>query len=106
MMTADSEETRDEPVRPVIDDEVRSDHVVVNRPVYIAMAIDVDGAKHVLGIWLGKGDRRRQILAGDSHRTQKPGSHRRVGRLLRRSHLKNCCLRLDTLISGTTRSRL
>lgn len=35
--------------------KVRTDHVVVNRPVYIAMAIDLEGAKHVLGLWLGKG---------------------------------------------------
>lgn len=35
--------------------KVRSDHVVVNRPVYIALGVDVDGAKHVLGLWLGKG---------------------------------------------------
>ena len=27
-----------------------------NRPVYIAMAVDVEGRKHVLGLWLGKGD--------------------------------------------------
>jgi transposase-like protein len=36
--------------------KVRTDHVVVNRPVYIAMAVDLEGAKHVLGLWLGKGD--------------------------------------------------
>lgn len=36
--------------------KVRTDGRVTNRPVYIAMAIDLDGAKHVLGLWLGKGD--------------------------------------------------
>jgi transposase-like protein len=35
--------------------KVRTDRVVVNRPVYIAMGVDVDGAKHVLGLWLGDG---------------------------------------------------
>lgn len=35
--------------------KVRVDHTVVNRPVYVAMGIDVDGAKHVLGLWLGTG---------------------------------------------------
>jgi len=35
--------------------KVREDHTVVNRPVYVAMGIDVDGAKHVLGLWLGTG---------------------------------------------------
>lgn len=36
--------------------KVRTDGRVTNRPVYIAMAIDLDGAKHVLGLWLGNGD--------------------------------------------------
>jgi putative transposase len=44
--------------------KVRSDHVVANRPVYIAMAIDVDGAKHVLGLWLGKGDEGAKFWLG------------------------------------------
>jgi putative transposase len=35
--------------------KVRTDRVVVNRPVYIAMGVDVEGAKHVLGLWLGTG---------------------------------------------------
>ena len=36
--------------------KVRTDGRVTNRPVYIAMAIDLDGCKHVLGLWLGAGD--------------------------------------------------
>jgi putative transposase len=36
--------------------KVRADSGVVNRPVYIALAIDTDGRKHVLGLWIGKGD--------------------------------------------------
>ncbi len=35
--------------------KVRTERVVVNRPVYIAMGVDIDGAKHVLGLWLGEG---------------------------------------------------
>jgi putative transposase len=35
--------------------KVREDHIVVNRPVYIAMGVDVEGRKHVLGLWLGTG---------------------------------------------------
>lgn len=35
--------------------KVRSEHVVTNRPVYLAMGIDLAGSKHVLGMWLGKG---------------------------------------------------
>jgi len=44
--------------------KVRSDHIVVNRPVYIAMAVDVDGRKHVLGLWLGKGDEGAKFWLG------------------------------------------
>jgi len=36
--------------------KVRTDGRVTNRPVYIAMAIDLDGCKYVLGLWLGNGD--------------------------------------------------
>jgi putative transposase len=35
--------------------KVRTERIVVNRPVYIAMGVDVQGAKHVPGLWLGKG---------------------------------------------------
>ncbi len=34
---------------------VRDGHTVVKRPVYIAMGVDVEGRKNVLGLWLGKG---------------------------------------------------
>jgi putative transposase len=44
--------------------KVRSDHVVVNRPVYIAMAVDIEGRKHVLGLWLGKGDEGAKFWLG------------------------------------------
>jgi len=44
--------------------KVRTDHVVVNRPVYIAMAIDLEGAKHVLGLWLGKGSEGAKFWLG------------------------------------------
>ncbi len=35
--------------------KVRSDGHVRNRPVYVAMAVDIEGRKHVLGLWLGTG---------------------------------------------------
>ena len=44
--------------------KVRTDHVVVNRPVYIAMAVDLEGAKHVLGLWLGKGNEGAKFWLG------------------------------------------
>ena len=36
--------------------KVRTDGRVMNRPIYIAMAIDLDGHKQVLGLWLGTGN--------------------------------------------------
>lgn len=36
--------------------KVRTDGRVTNRPVYIALAVDLDGCKEVLGLWLGAGD--------------------------------------------------
>lgn len=35
--------------------KVRTSGSVVNRPAYVAVGVDVDGRKHVLGIWLGDG---------------------------------------------------
>jgi transposase-like protein len=34
--------------------KVRDNHVVQNKPAYLALGIDTDGEKHVLGIWLAK----------------------------------------------------
>ncbi len=34
--------------------KVRDNHVVHNKPAYLAVGIDADGEKHVLGIWLAK----------------------------------------------------
>ena len=36
--------------------KVRTEGHVRNRPVYIAMGVDTDGRKHVLGLWIGTGD--------------------------------------------------
>jgi putative transposase len=35
--------------------KVRTSGVVVNRPAYLGVGVDVDGRKHVLGVWLGDG---------------------------------------------------
>src|SRR5947207_1547924 len=32
--------------------KVRSDHQVINKAVHIALGVDVDGFKHVLGMWI------------------------------------------------------
>jgi putative transposase len=34
--------------------KVRDNHVVHNKPAYLAIGIDTDGEKHVLGIWLAR----------------------------------------------------
>jgi transposase-like protein len=34
--------------------KVRDNNVVANKPAYLAIGIDTDGDKHVLGIWLAK----------------------------------------------------
>ena len=34
--------------------KIRADHTVINKACHIAMGIDVDGRKHVLGMWLQK----------------------------------------------------
>lgn len=36
--------------------KVRTDGRVTNRPIYIAMGVDLDGHKDVLGLWLGTGN--------------------------------------------------
>lgn len=33
--------------------KIRTDGVVVNRPAYIVTGVDVEGFKHVLGVWIG-----------------------------------------------------
>lgn len=35
--------------------KVRTDGKVINRPCYLALSINLDGEKHVLGMWLGDG---------------------------------------------------
>jgi putative transposase len=35
--------------------KVRTQGVVSNRPVYLGIGVDVEGRKHVLGVWLGDG---------------------------------------------------
>ncbi len=35
--------------------KVRTDGTVMNRPAYVVVGVDVDGRKHVLGVWLGDG---------------------------------------------------
>lgn len=36
--------------------KVRTDGTVINRAAYLAVGVDIEGRKHVLGVWLGDGD--------------------------------------------------
>lgn len=36
--------------------KVRTQGVVTNRPAYLAIGVDVEGRKHVFGVWLGEGN--------------------------------------------------
>jgi putative transposase len=47
--------------------KVRDNHVVANKPAYLAVGIDAEGDKHVLGIWLAKTDP-RTATAGEGAR--------------------------------------
>lgn len=44
--------------------KVRTDGQVRNRPVYIALGVDLEGRKHVLGLWLGSGDEGAKFWLG------------------------------------------
>lgn len=44
--------------------KVRTDGQVRNRPVYIALGLDIDGRKQVLGLWLGSGDEGAKFWLG------------------------------------------
>jgi len=35
--------------------KVRTNGTVINRPAYLAIGVDVEGRKHILGVWLGDG---------------------------------------------------
>jgi len=44
--------------------KVRTDGRVRNRPVYLALGLDLEGRKHVLGMWLGQGDEGAKFWLG------------------------------------------
>ena len=71
--------------------KVRDNQVVQNKPAYIAVGIDADGEKHVLGIWLAKtapetAPPARAPGSGGRHgRPEEPRRPRHPDRLLRRA---------------------
>ena len=72
--------------------KVRDNQVVQNKPAYLAVGIDADGEKHVLGIWLAK-TAPETATAGEGARfwgsvmtdLKQPGRARHPDRLLRRA---------------------
>ena len=50
------------------------DGIVSNRPAYLAVGVDLEGRKQVLGIWIGDGEGKDQVLAQRPHRAQEPGA--------------------------------
>jgi putative transposase len=69
--------------------KVRDNHVVQNKPAYIAVGIDGDGEKHVLGIWLAK------TMPGDATAGEGAGFWRSVMTDLRNRGVRDiliaCC---------------
>ena len=62
------------------------DGVVTNRPVYLAIGIDCDGCKQVLGLWVGSDDRGvGEVLDVCAQRAAVPRGGGRVHRVLRRA---------------------
>jgi putative transposase len=58
---------------------------VANRPVYVAIGVNLDGERDVLGLWLGpSGGEGRQAVGDDADRAPQPRPPRRADRLLRR----------------------
>lgn len=70
------------------------DGQVVNRPVYVAVGVDLDGAKHVLGLWIGRdsGEGSRQWLTV-------------LGELKARGVTDVCILCCDARLRKVTRNR-
>ena len=62
------------------------DAQVANRPVYVAIGVNLDGERDVLGLWLGPtgGEGAKQWVT-HAHRAPQPWHRRRVDRVLRRA---------------------
>ena len=62
------------------------DGQVANRPIYVAMGVNLDGERDVLGMWVGPtGGEGAKFWIGDAHRAPQPWHPRHVHRLLRRA---------------------
>jgi hypothetical protein len=60
------------------------DGQVANRPIYVALAVTVDGTRDILGLWAGDGGEGCQAVAPGPDRDQEPRRRGRVHGRLRR----------------------
>ena len=61
------------------------DGQVANRPIYVAMGVNMDGERDVLGMWVGPtGGEGAKFWMSRAHRAAQPRHHRHLHRLLRR----------------------
>ena len=63
--------------------KIRRDHTVENRAAHLAVGVDMDGVKHVLGIWV-QADEGAAFLGPRVRRAGQPGRARCPDRVLRR----------------------
>jgi putative transposase len=61
------------------------DGQVTNRPIYVAIGVSTAGERDILGLWLGRRRRRRQVLARGVDRAEEPRCRRLLHRGLRRA---------------------
>jgi transposase-like protein len=62
--------------------KIRHNKRVINKSMYLALGINLEGHKELLGMWLAETDG-GQVLACRTHRTQNPGSAGHSDRLCR-----------------------
>src|ERR1035437_559264 len=60
--------------------KIRDAGHVRNKAIYVAIGVNMQGHKEVLGLWTGPGGR-GEVLAAGAHRVEEPGCGRRVHRL-------------------------
>ena len=61
------------------------DGKVANRPVYVALAVTVDGCRDILGLWAGDGGEGAKFWFARVHRAEEPGRRGRADGRLRRA---------------------
>ena len=60
------------------------DGQVANRPIYIALAVTVEGNRDILGLWAGDGGEGCEVLVAGPHGDQEPRGRGRAHARLRR----------------------